>query len=875
MKRVISILFLVTAMIFTICSPAITVYAEDRNDEYSALGGKLSSYEGNSSEVRFMFSSEEEMYQAMQSVCRNGRYELRFSPETLAVAVADNQSGAIFTSNPYNAAGDKNYTGDIAKNMNSQVIVTYLDSNVKEINLWSSTDCVELGQYTVDIYENGIAVHITIGKEKENTFIPVIFSAETYKKVSAKLTERMQKRMDYCYEKYSAAEISDTDFAKENKDFVPQEVYYCPTELTDREKRDISSALNDAGYTYEDYCSDLESMGLEPETESSPFVKLDLLYILTENGLEARIPNSSIEYDPNYPLTDIVLLPYFGADEPVEGKNGYLFIPDGSGAVISFTNQDNNRRRVISGRIYGDDGAVIPKDGIDNDSLQYYLPVYGIVRNNGTAFFAEIAEGSENAEISAFLGEPNGRYYTVRPKFSYTNCETYTRSAKTTTLNSSNLMYLYDENHTKSSFSVKYYFLDEDMASYSGMAEIYRKQLEKSGMKTEKKITSYINLQTIGSALAEKSFLGFDYEAETVFTSFSDDEKIIEELYEQGISNISLTLAGWQKNGLDASVSSKMRISSKLGGKSGLRSLIEKCRERNVFLTLENEFTFVEKDRLFDGFWRYKDGVRTLDGSYASYKVSNPANSRSVINGYYVSAYKYSDYFERLIKDFSAYDVDYVSMGMLGSSLNCDYSGGENSCNRTQAVETITDMLESYGETGGLSFTGANAYVIPYADTLSGIPYTNSGYLGETASVPFLQLVVNGGIECHSNPVNLEGDLRQQLLYCLQSATVPTFTVAYGNVSLLKVTEHTEYFSVDYGVLKEQIKESCNFLKEAYSAIDGSSMISHEIIADGVSMTKYENDVCIYVNFNDTEAYAGEIKIPAENYVIYQGVSEK
>lgn len=70
---------------------------------------------------------------------------------------------------------------------------------------------------------------------------------------------------------------------------------------------------------------------------------------MTDEGLEVTIPNASIQYDKkHFTLISIQLLEYFGADKPGDASDGYVFLPDGSGALLSMNRPDENRRPVIS-----------------------------------------------------------------------------------------------------------------------------------------------------------------------------------------------------------------------------------------------------------------------------------------------------------------------------------------------------------------------------------------------------------------------------------------------------------------------------------------------------------------------------------------------
>ena len=55
-------------------------------------------------------------------------------------------------------------------------------------------------------------------------------------------------------------------------------------------------------------------------------------------------------------LLDITLLPYFGAAP--KGEKGFIFVPDGSGAIINFDN--NKSSSLYSQYVYGRDKSIVP-----------------------------------------------------------------------------------------------------------------------------------------------------------------------------------------------------------------------------------------------------------------------------------------------------------------------------------------------------------------------------------------------------------------------------------------------------------------------------------------------------------------------------------
>ena len=160
------------------------------------LGEKLSETEGNTNELELNFKSETEMLSGMQLACQNGNFELYYSVDNMTVALKDKQSGKIMTTNPYNAALDTNYSGNVANRLNSQVIVTYLEEEKSLVNMYSSTDCSKFGQYTIKTYENGLVIDMSIGEEKEGNNVSMVFSKKRYEEIYNKVDEFDKELLD-------------------------------------------------------------------------------------------------------------------------------------------------------------------------------------------------------------------------------------------------------------------------------------------------------------------------------------------------------------------------------------------------------------------------------------------------------------------------------------------------------------------------------------------------------------------------------------------------------------------------------------------------------------------------------------------------------
>jgi hypothetical protein len=823
--------------------------------------------------ISFDYPSEEAMLADMTLAAQNSRYALYVQASSMAVALLDKATGKAAFSNPYDAARDSSFNGDTEKNLESQLVLTYVDDKNEQSRLWSSADCAELGQFRAEETAAGVRFQLSIGKEAVDFQIPAAFTVERFEELTGRMSGRAKRKMNVFYTRYSLADITDEAERKKMIDTYPplanEDLYVC-IDLSEREKEELSGYLEEAGYSAADYQADSAKLNIreEEETTYSPNFKLTLEYTLTDEGLEVTIPSASIQYDKkHFTLISIQLLEYFGADKPGDASDGYVFLPDGSGALLSMNNPDENRRPVISGNVYGRDAATTQK--VDERSGQiFHLPVYGIRRNNQSALFAIIDSGAEVSTISAKLGKPNSDYYEVFNTFYLTTSERVTLDAKVASIGSAQQVYVYDANAYKQDLRVRYTLLTGGEATYSGMARVYRDYLLAHGMRERPESnTVRLGLETLGTSLYATSFLGIEYQASADYTTYAQSEEMARYFLENGASRLSLTLTGWQKNGLDAGVANKVRLAGSLGGKKGLASLRDWAKGSNVALLPDVDLLFVARDTLFDGFSKSFDSGRKLNKKYAGNSIYRPDISQFGKTAFAVSPHKYASYWASFFKGYQKLGLSAVSLGTVGTSLNSNFDSS-HAYNRGDTLALLQKQLDTLSGTYSLSFDGGNAYVLPYASNLNRVPIRHSGYTGETSAVPFLQLAVAGAMTCQSASLNLDEDIQTALLGCIESRTSPSFVLAADHVQRLKTTEHTAYYAVSYPVLKETVLEQYRYVQEALEAVEGQVMTDHAVLAPDVSRTVYSGGTKIYVNYNQAAYTADGLTVPAGGYAV-------
>ena len=97
-------------------------------------------------------------------------------------------------------------------------------------------------------------------------------------------------------------------------------------------------------------------------------------YILDKSSLKVTVVTGEIEEYGESGIGEISLLPYSLCGEP--GEDGYILIPDGSGALIDFSTVNPNAS-AYKQRVYGRDPAMsyYYDEGTGVDRI---MPVFGI-----------------------------------------------------------------------------------------------------------------------------------------------------------------------------------------------------------------------------------------------------------------------------------------------------------------------------------------------------------------------------------------------------------------------------------------------------------------------------------------------------------------
>lgn len=793
----------------------------------------------------------------MKGVAETNELRLFVDDQTGAVAVLHKQSGEMWHSNPIDRDTDTVAAGTNKGALSAQLKIDFYNSFGQLNSVNSYTDSVAYKQISVESIANGAKVSYMFGTSKKTMDdMPMKISKERFEeKVLAKLDNAGQRALKIAYSEDDKTGL-----------YVRIDGALKGIQL-DRALK----AFEDAGYTEEDLLQDIAENNLsQTKPEARVFLAV-IEYTLDGESLVAKMPLKDIRFPKDYPVNTVSLLTYFGAGGSEE--KGSMFVPDGSGALIHFNN-GKIRYPAYQQSVYGGDQTIERVENVAS-TQDVRLPVFGIIREKG-GFLGIIEEGDSAATISADISGRLNSYNYVYPTFTVLNKGDLTLFAN----NQQRSLPRFQENPTKTDFSVRYMFLGEENASYQGMASAYQQYLirnnglpEQMADKAETEDMPFY-LELIGSIDKQKHFAGIPYRALEPLTTFDQAQTIVSAMQQQGINNIKLKYSGWFNEGLDHKVPDGIKVDGVVGGKSGMKDFVAFANNTGVSLFPDVSLLTARTD---EGFNDTKEASRTLRGVPAEvYPLDLALNRRDRTKSpaYVVSPRLVGSYVDAMLKDFGKYGTDGISLRDLADKLNSDFRKNEQ-IDRAESKDVSVQALESiYGESLKIMADGGNAYALPYLTDITYAPMANSKFKIEDESVPFYQMVVRGFVDYTGAPYNLSSytDVKQYMLKTLEYGAGVYFEWIYEPNHKVKDTEYTNLYAVNYELWLDQATDVYKEINAFLQNVRHDRIVGHEKLQEGVYKTVYESGYVI-VNYNRSAVTVEGKTIEAEGYVTGGGKS--
>ena len=805
-----------------------------------------------------------ELYEGKEYILENDDLKFEFDPATTYFTLTQKNTGKVWYSNPVNAANDPGADAAEKRKMQSTLIVEYSTENGVNTLLNNYEFSISTELYEIESLDNEIHVMYTIGKVSKVFYIPIAVPESRMMEFYEKMDRSQQKRVENNYRRYDINNLFATDDKSELLSMYPdlenERVYVLRDNTKDYMKEALQELFESVGYTVADYEQDIERYNINSNKDKA-IINVTVVYRLDGNKLVVELPNSEIEYKDDYPLTKISVLPYFGAGSTED--EGYLFVPEGSGAVINFNNGKSEQSAYYSD-VYGWDYAQ-KRDSIVNETRAPF-PVYGIA--NGDSSFVSIME--EYGTIAAIQADVSGRrnsYNNAYVTYEIIHSDTMDISAK-----SDRTIMGFEKKVPEGSIIQSYTFLEG--TDYVNMAEVYREYLQERYPQLQKVADTELPtaIEIIGAIDRIKPVLGVPVKRPDVLTTFAEAKAMLEEMTADGYKNLSVRYTGWMNGGVNHSIPKDIDLNSGMGGKKALNALMSYANSNNIDIYLSGRVENAYNSDIWDGFISSRDSAKYVSREVTELSVFSAiffgAMKETRMDSYYLLRPSVCiKLMENLAKEASKYKAG-VGFEDVGYLLSADYNP-KRIVTREQVMKMQADALAAIKSDGTkIMISGGNDYAVPYADIITDIELLGKPYQILDYTIPFYEIVLHGLVNYTGESINLSGDVVDSVLRCAEAGAGLYFTFMKASGDALSDTEYMEYFAADYDRWKEWAKNYCLRYQEEMAGLNNQYITGHAVLAKGVTATTYENGTVVYVNYNDETYTDGALTVPARDYLV-------
>lgn len=616
--------------------------------------------------------------------------------------------------------------------------------------------------------------------------------------------------------------------------------------VNDRVQKKITKTAN--GFTAELYWTTYK-FGVTLEVE------------LTDDGLTARIPEESIREDgEQYYIGTLAMYPYMG-NSYLDDKEGYLFVPDGNGALIYLDDKEGRFKSGYSGMIYGKDVGfdesfvqtlLWDKYDMVSDAEETIAPIFGIAHTDDKiAYLGIVEEGDQRASIEVIPNGVSVNYNRAYAKFVLRKLYTQPTSNNST----SGSLHTYESDRSHSNLKVRYIFLSGDEADYSGMANAYRNYLLKNGQLVPQDDTYRTRIDFLGTE-RENWVIGT---SAVVMTTVEDIRRIYEDLENEGMTDILSVYKGWQKGGLYDLPISSYEADAKIGGTGDLTRLIKDTDEKGIRLYLYNNALVINPDE-----------------NNATFNIIKKVNKRRFELETYREVYDTllyltparSDYLlDKFVKSYTKKGVNHLAVAGISNKLfTYTYSGTKYT--RFETAGVYADTIQKLAGRTDLILEQPFSYLWKDTKAFLDMPMYTSSYILEDESIPFLSIVLKGVLPIYSEYVNFEANKKEFFLKMVESGTFPSFYITKADSSDLLYTNSSDVYSSQYDTYRSTILEYDQALEVLNAKVKGATIRKHEILEPGLVRVTYSNNVKVYLNYNKISKTVDGITVAGMSYEV-------
>lgn len=580
-------------------------------------------------------------------------------------------------------------------------------------------------------------------------------------------------------------------------------------------------------------------------------------YCLKNDYFEATILTDKIKESKEFKIISITLLPMLGSANWKE--NGYMFVPDGCGALIKFNN--NALYNTYESMVYGEELSV-KADMKTTKSETVRMPVFATIKDNGT-LMGIIDKGDASSAIFVRGGNDSCGYNSVSSKLYYRILSSDTMLSNNA--NTERKLYRLSKPYSQKRYSVRYYSLCGENSGYVGVANKYRTYLFGNAKPDVEKFKTF-NVDIYGAFETKGNFLGITYRKLSPLTTFSEVLKITENIKKKGEDDFAVRLKGFGKDGItNYSKVNNVKYSSILGGKKSAANTVSSLKESDIdsvfdfdILRFRNSGRKQETKTVFNKttyLYQFLPSVYSIDLRIQPSKLLSPDLIKENA--------------DKFIKSLKKEKINSVSLSTLSEMLYSNFAE-KNPFDRSDFPKTVKSVLKEFKKNGiSVSGEAANAYAIPYLTKIYNAPISCSSYKLFDKEIPFYQLVVHGYVSLTMTPKQEYYDSDEYFLKAAEYGSELLYNGMYRNSSILMGSSAENLYSSTYKYWVKDAVEHSESYKSLNADTYNKTIVSHKEIFPNVMMTVYSNGHKVIVNYTNTTVEVEGKTVKSRSFIDY------
>lgn len=563
---------------------------------------------------------------------------------------------------------------------------------------------------------------------------------------------------------------------------------------------------------------------------------------LNSEGLTVEIPLEDIVESGTYLVTDITLLPSFFAGSP--GEEGYILLPDGSGALMYFGNESWYYN--YEEPVYGENLAYNRiAEGAPHMTVS--LPVLGIHRDQAGAL-GVILDGDALATVYAMPCGYESSYDSACMRFTVRNVDTQS-------ISSTVFQTVYEEDMPDCSIRMGYWFFAGDYSGYDAMAATYRELLVNQRAEQIENVKPSVILEAYGAVIVEDSIVGIPVDRVIPLA----DIETVSSFAEAIGTDVTIRYNAWSKDELQKKLPTAAKVLSQIGGEKKLAALED---QYDVYLNIDP--VRFSKAGLLTSDWAIKRLSQELAMQFEYSRATRRANRGQGVT-YMLKPSRFEETADKIIARLEGHQL---SVAGLARACYADFDS-ESHWNRQSVRNALASMMQTLSG-GAAMVDGGFAYALPWASCVVNAPDISSNLKVAQRTVPFYQIVMSGVIPITGESINLADDTQEAILHAAETGMLLKYTYLGETYVDLTDTPLESLYAVKSEGWAEQLRAAYNRLQAVYTATADSCIEKHEYITDQVVRVTWTNGTVVTVNYGE-EAYE---EIPACDFVVEGGAEQ-